>query len=289
MNQIFRISGAAALAGLSSLVLAPVSMPVLGQTTQSITCQPSTVTVSPSSGNLTVSCTSPGGGGTPPPPCSVSVFPATLPSAGGSVNVTASNCGTITSWTGAQSTGAQAAVTANPIPSTFTDTLQSNTGTSSVSYTYSVVGSGGTNTSTVFVSAASGGTGGATSCGSPTPITWGSPIYTFVTVSGSATASFTVPATAPIGSKGIVQLSTLSGGSFSVTYALTSAPCTFPTAVDPTLGGPATFTTSSGSIPFNFQVGGSSSNGGLVLQPGQTYFVNLKAKSKTLQIYVTSQ
>lgn len=284
MDRIFRISGAAVLAA-SALALALASTPALAG---SLTCTPTTVSVAPSAGNLLVTCTEVPPSGTPPPACSVSVSPSTLSSAGGAVNVTASNCGTITSWTGAQSTSAQAAVTANPVPSTFTDTLPPNSGTSAVPYAYSVVGSSGSNSATAFVSgASSGGTGGSTSCGTPISIPWGSPSYTFVTVSGSAVVQFTVPATTPAGTRGVLQLSTLSGGSFNVTYAFASAPCVFPTAPDPVLGGGAAFTTSSGSIPYSFQVGGPPNSGVYMLQPGMTYYLNIKATHKTIQIYVT--
>src|SRR5574340_1728632 len=71
MKRIFRISGAAVIAAASALVLVPVPTPALGQSP--LTCQPSTVAIVPSGGNLVVTCTTVTGGTAPPPACSVSV------------------------------------------------------------------------------------------------------------------------------------------------------------------------------------------------------------------------
>src|SRR3954468_20506152 len=45
-------------------------------------------------GNITINCST-----STNPVCTVSASPTSLPASGGSVTVTASNCGTITSWT----------------------------------------------------------------------------------------------------------------------------------------------------------------------------------------------
>lgn len=284
MKQIFRISGATLLAGVTSFVLAPVSMPVLGQTAapQSITCQPSTVSVAPSSGNLLVTCTSPGGGTPPPPSCLVSVSPTTLSSGGGTVTVSAS-CGTISSWTGTSPTTAVS--TANgqtPVPSSFTDNLPANSGSTSVSYTYTVVGANGTNSAAVVVSGTSGGGGGTTSCGTPVAVAWGSYNRGTLTIAGGGTglAQFTVGKLGNPQPKIIIGNGGGGAGLLPV-VALASSPCTFPTASDPVIGGgPATVT---GLIYFSLS--GTPSMWMPVLTSGNTYYVNLKNPSGKPQVF----
>ena len=281
MKSIFRISGAAVLAAASSLVLVPASTPALGQSSQSITCQPSTVSVAPSSGSLVVSCTSPGGS-TPPPSCSVSVSPSSLGSGGGQVTVTASNCGTITSWSGTSPTTAIA--TANgqtPVPSSFTDNLPTNTGTTTVSYSYSVVGSGGTNFQTASVSGTSGGGGGGTtSCGTPTTLAWGSSnrVWVSIAAGGTATVQFTPGALGNPQPK--VVIGNGGGGAGLLPVAvLASSPCTFPTTSDPVIGGqPAKVQ----SLMY-FSLSGTASSWMAVLTAGTTYYVNLKNPSSGAQ------
>lgn len=286
MKSIFRISGAAVLAAASSLVLVPASTPALGQSSQSITCQPSTVSVAPSSGSLVVSCTSPGGG-TPPPSCSVSVSKSLLTSGGGPVTVTASNCGTITSWSGTSPTTAIA--TANgqtPIPSSFIDNLPTNTGATTVSYSYSVVGSSGTNSASVSVSGTgSGGGGGTTSCGTPVTFAWSASGYERQTVTvaagGTSMAQFTV-ASPTISSQPRIIVSN-SGGTYRPTWALSPSPCVFPTSSDPVIGGPSASTTAY----IWYLLSGTATSWEPVLSLGNTYYINLKnTSSKSQSFYV---
>lgn len=282
MNRIFRVSGAAVLAAASSVFLAPVSTPAFGQSSQSITCQPSTVAVAPSSGNLVVSCTSPGGG-TPPPSCSVSVKPSSLPSGGGSVTVTAS-CGTIASWSGTSPTTAIS--TANgqtPVPSSFLDNLPANTGTTAQPYSYTVVGANGTNSATVSVSGTSGGGGGTTSCGTPATLAWSASGYNrqalTVAAGGTGMAQFTV-ASATISSQPRVIVSN-SGGTYRPTWALTSSPCVFPTSSDPVIGGPPASTTAY----IWYLLSGTPTAWEPILSLGNTYYVNLKNTSGKSQTF----
>lgn len=291
MNQIFRFSGTALLAVTGGFFLASAPVPTLAQTSQSITCQPSTVSVSPSSGSLVVSCTSPGGGTPPPPSCAIAFSPASLTSVGGSVQVTASNCGTISSWSGAVSSAAIAATTTSPIPATFTDTLADNsTGTVAVAYAYSVTGTGGTATKTISVPAPSstgGGGGGVTTCGSKTVgLDWGPSTRQTVTIAGNGAvvAQFTVGT--PSSSYPHIGISN-NASSSKVQYALaSSANCTLPTKAspDPVLGTVANTTPNFGGLMY-FSVPGTKATYGTPLTQGTTYYVIVQNVGSTSASY----
>lgn len=272
MNRIFRISSAAVFAMASSLALSPVSAPPALAGT--LTCTPTTVSVSPSGGNLLVSCTDAGGSTST---CSVTVSAASPPltSAGGPVNVSASNCGSPVSWTVSPTTSASGTT----VPS-FTDTLPANSGTTGVVYTYTVTGTGTPTTAqgsiVVPAPASTGGGGGGTACGAPVTMPWNaagsSRTLIPVAVGGMAMAQFTVSTATTLNSAPRIVVSN-TGGSLRTVWALASSPCSFPASTDPTIGGAGTFT---GAYEY-YSLSGTPSSWLPVLKPGTTYYVNIKS------------
>lgn len=282
MKRIFRISGAVLLAGVSSLVLAPISTAALGQTatTTIYTCEAGSLAVAPASGgNLSVSCTT-----TTPVSGSCTVTPASQPISNGIASVSASNCGATPLWAiSPTGTGIAAnASSANPTIASVTVPLP---GLTPATYTVTATDpnnstSTGTASAIVTVPAISGGgTGGGTACGSPVTVPWNGS-WVGVNVAGSAMAAITVPTTYPIGTVATVRTSPVSGGTMFVTYGpVTSTPCSFPSA--------ETFRTSSGAVSYSIQIGGTSSNSSVtVLQPGQTYYVGFQSTSKTINVSI---
>jgi hypothetical protein len=137
MTKFLSASRVLAAAASSAWVLAAAPSQALTITVNSA----STCTASVVSGNVVIDCSSSG-----TPSCSVSASPSSLDSGGGNVTLT-SNCGAVSSWTGAKA--------GSPGTSTsWTDTLPANTGTSSQTYVYSVSGANGTASTSVTVAAA---------------------------------------------------------------------------------------------------------------------------------------
>ncbi|MBS0327053.1 MAG: hypothetical protein JSS46_10995 [Proteobacteria bacterium] len=287
MNRIFRISGAAIVAAAGGVLLAPVSAPILAQTAGGpgkLTCVPATVSVGPSasvSGSLDVTCTTATGGTGGTPSCSVSISPSTLSSTGGTVNVAASNCGTISGWTGVQSSANTGTTAAS-----FSDTLPANTGTANLSYTYTVTGTGTpASASAKAVVQAPPGTGGGggvppdTSCASTsTQLPWSAGGYSRVgpfTISGGSTV--TAYFTAGASTLNSAPKISLAQNTTKVTWALASAPCSFPTPTDPVIGGPGAWT-NTGTYDY-FSVTAKPTSYLVGLTPGNTYYVNVMMPS----------
>lgn len=285
MGRMFRISGVAALAIACSLPLIPMSAPAVAG---ALTCVPSTVVVNPSGDGQTlgVSCTDANPG--PTTNCSVTVTAATPPmtSAGGPVNVSASNCGTISGWVVNPQTSLGGIT-----QTSFTDQLPNNPNTdgTSIRYTYTVSGTGSpaSASGSILVPAASAPPPPTGSCGSLPTLAWVGSKWTNVNVSGTAVAQFTVPAGTSV-STGKIQFSiTNANRSAAVSYALSSgcSPSSFPTAVDPTIGGYTLIgSTTSGAVYMKFQVGGSVTSSVATLQPGKTYYIYLKSSGNTVPV-----
>ncbi len=247
-----------------------------------LTCTPTSLTVVPNSlGNLAVTCAD---AGTPPPTtsCTVAASPSLLASSGGFVAITASNCGTISSWTGAQVSPGTAA--------SFTDTLPPNTGTTNATYTYTVTGTGSPTTAstTVTVSAPSAPpppTSTISCSGYATQlvdISWaaskGSVRVTTkgftngMIVVGRFTTPKVVPAGTPQATVSAAESSS-STGPIARTAALSLTPCSFPS---PNPIGGLWSTVSGGTTPtVAYQVNGTSPYYA-VLAPNTTYYFNIK-------------
>ena len=93
-------------------------------------------------GNITINCSTSSN-----PVCSVSASPTSVPSSGGTVTITASNCGTISSWT---KSGTQVSQSSTQ----WQDTIPANQSSSSQTFTYTVNG-------TASASVTQAGTGSA--------------------------------------------------------------------------------------------------------------------------------
>ncbi|MHB8723972.1 MAG: hypothetical protein ACYC9Z_01140 [Casimicrobiaceae bacterium] len=248
-----------------------------------LTCTPTSLTVVPNSlGNLAVTCTD---AGTPPPTtsCTVAASQSLLASSGGSATITATNCGTITSWTGA--------VTAAPgIAASFTDMLPANTGTTNSTYTYTVTGSGSPTTASTTVTVSA-----PTAPPSPTStisctgystqvvdISWAASKGSVrVTTKGFTNGMvvvgrFTTPNVVPAGTPQATVAAAESNsttGPIPRTAALSLTPCSFPS---PNPIGGLWSTISGGTSPtVAYQVNGTSSYYA-VLAPNTTYYFNIK-------------
>lgn len=138
MNRNISRVLAAAVAS-AGFVAAP--MPALGTT---LSCASSSFSVSPDGkGNFNVSCNAPGSSAT----CALSASPSSLPSSGGTVTLTATNCGTVSSVAKNSTQIAQSGTT-------WTDSIAANTGATSLNFTYTVTGDGGQASVTVTEAAA---------------------------------------------------------------------------------------------------------------------------------------
>lgn len=281
MNRVFRVCRVSALAAVAGVALAPVSLAALAQTSQSLTCVASSVSVAPISGtsNLSVACMSPDKT-TPPPGCSLSASPSVLSSSGGGVTVTASSCASPLTWSrspGPISTSATGtALTGGTV---LNDSLVTNSTTANVTYTYSVTDSLAATATAPAVVPFSSATSGGTSCGTPVALTWGSG-YTrkAITVTGSTpvVAQFTVATATTFNSLSKIALSN-SGGSAKYTWALASSPCSFPNGTDPAIGGIGA-KTSQGGLEY-FTIGGTVNSVAATLQFGGTYYFSIKNAS----------
>jgi len=244
-----------------------------------LSCTSSSFSAAPDgSGNIVVNCTQAGGGTAPPPSCYVSASPTVLSAAGGNVTLTASNCGTVSGWTGGKAaTGGTS--------SSWQDTIPANTGTQSVTYSYTVSGSSGSASVGVTVQAAGSTTtnGGAISCNGygktvVVDLAWGALKSGNVRVNSSGfgngailVARFTTPSTTAPSLIGKIQAAESSGGPIPRSAALSTTPCDFPS---PPL---AKFSTvpNSTSPTASYVVGGTSAYYA-ILSPSTTYYFNIK-------------
>ena len=247
----------------------------------SLSCTGSTFSATPDGkGNINVSCTAPSS----TPVCSLTASPTLVAATGGSVTLTASNCGTIAGWTKAGTSVAHG--------TSWSDTFPANTGTSSVSFTYTVNGDAGSDSVTVTQSAPSGGGGGTSpppggsiSCPGYTntivlDLPWGAPGSAAPRVVSSGfgndavvVARFTTPAGT---SSNIAQIKSAEWGDQQTfrTAALSTTPCDFPSASANPLARSASIMTGTSSLSVNYTVGGSS--GYANLKPSTTYYFNIR-------------
>jgi hypothetical protein len=257
-------------AAVASTGFAVAPMPTFAA---SLTCTSSTFTAgSDGSGNIVVNCTSPSTGAS----CSLTASPTTVPSSGGTVTLTASNCGTVTSVTKSSSQIASSGTT-------WTDTLGANTGSGSLSFTYTVQGSSGSD-SVVVTQSGTGSTpppppppGGAIACsGYATTLVYDLP-WTATSIAYTkgfnnnaiVVARFTTPATGAV--SGLANFSSIEyqDGKASRTASLSTVPCDL---TGTGFGKIAKFKGTQG-VSFTYQINGIST--GIVLQPSTTYYVNI--------------
>jgi hypothetical protein len=267
-------------AAVASTGFAVVPMPTLAGT---FNCAGSSFSVSPDGkGNFNVSCTTPGSSAT----CSLIASTTSLPASGGSITLTANNCGTVSSWA---KNGSQVAQSG----STWTETIPANAGATSVSFTYTVQGDNGSDSVTVSESAA----------GTPPPPINNGPIscsgYSKTLVYDLAWVQGATAKTAGFGNDAIVVArfttgpvapgATYPANVSSIEYvdarvtrtaALSTVPC------DLTGGGLGTAAADVTQGPnWTYQVGGTAplsrftlTQTRVVLQPNTTYYVNITNK-----------
>jgi hypothetical protein len=225
-------------------------------------------------GNVMIDCS----GSPTNPSCSVSAVPTSLPASGGPVTVS-SNCGAVTSWSGAKS--------ATPGTSTsWTDQIPPNTLSSSVSYRYSVVGANGTN----FVDVTQAGAGAPPPSGSVATVCaaagynsiqviemgWTNTRYYTkgFTLGNIAIFHFRTPASTSPGNQGYVAGAENGGGPKLRHAVLSATPCDF------NKGGFLPYDYSDATSPtVNFLVGGTDLYYPILL-PNTDYYFNVKNDPK---------
>jgi hypothetical protein len=259
-------------AAVASAGFAAVPVPTFGA---SLSCAGGTFSVSPDGqGNFNVSCNTPGSSAT----CSITANPPSLTSAGGSVTLTASNCGTVSSWA---KNAAQVATSGN----TWSETIPQNTGTTSVPFTYTVQGTSGSDSVTVTESApgtSTPPTGGTISCAGYSKtlvydLPWTAQSNATTTGFGNdaiVVARFTTPATSVMSSTANVSSVEFGGPTAWRTASLSTVPCDLSgTGV----GSVAVFKGNSQGPSVTYQILGAVTrlSGRVVLQPSTTYYFNI--------------
>ena len=256
-----------------------VPVPTIGA---SLSCTAASFTAtSDGSGNINVSCTQAGttSGGT----CSISASPSVLPASGGTVTVSTS-CGANTSLSGGK------AVSQNSTNS-WTDTIGANGLSTTVTFTYTVSGDGGSKSVTVSQAGTGGSApppGGPISCNGFTKthvidIAWGAPASAAPRVLTSSNggfsageivvARFTTPATTAANVFAQIKSAEWGDQQHNRIASLSKTPCDFSNP-NP-LGRLSTTTVPTTSPSFNYAVGGSSAYYA-ILQPSTTYYFNIK-------------
>lgn len=256
-----------------------VPVPTIGA---SLSCTAASFTAtSDGSGNINVSCTQAGttSGGT----CSISASPSVLSASGGTVTVSTS-CGANTSLSGGKSAVQNGA-------NSWTDTIGANSLSTTVSFTYTVSGDGGSKSVTVSQSGTGGTTpppGGPISCAGFSKthvidIAWGAPSTAAPRVltsqNGGFTAGeivvgrFTTPASTAAGIYAQIKSAEWGDQQHNRIASLSATPCDFPNPNG--LGRLATTTIATTSPAFTYSVGGSSSYYA-ILKPSTTYYFNIK-------------
>ena len=256
-----------------------VPVPTIGA---SLSCTAASFTAtSDGSGNINVSCTQAGttSGGT----CSISASPSVLSASGGTVTVSTS-CGANTSLSGGKSVAQNGS-------NSWTDTIGANSLSTTVSFTYTVSGDGGSKSVTVSQSG-TGGTspppGGPISCAGFSKthvidIAWGAPSTAAPRVltsqNGGFTAGeivvgrFTTPASTAAGIYAQIKSAEWGDQQHNRIASLSATPCDFPNPNG--LGRLATTTIGTTSPAFTYAVGGASSYYA-ILKPSTTYYFNIK-------------
>ena len=244
-----------------------------------VTCTSATFSATPDgAGNIVVSCTSPGSTAA----CSLTASPTSLPAAGGTVTLTASNCGTISSWTKAGTLLSQSS-------SSWKDSIPPNTNTQPTSFIYTVNGANG---ASVTVSQNGAGTvnppptGGAISCSGYTTTLVYDLAWTAQSVidtkgfnnNAIIVARFTTPAAISTGTGNIASAEIQQPAVFR-TASISTNPCDL---AGTGVGKSAVWSglTSTKGPGGTFQVGGTAqtfllSASRIVLQPSTTYYFNI--------------
>jgi len=245
-----------------------------------VTCTSATFSATPDgAGNIVVSCTSPGSTAA----CSLTASPSSLPAAGGNTTLTASNCGTVTSLA---KDGTQIASTGT----SWSQPLPANTGTTAVSYTYTVQGANGSDTTRVTVTGTGTvnppPTGGAISCSGYTTTLVYDLAWTAQSVidtkgfnnNAIIVARFTTPAAISTGTGNIASAEIQQPAVFR-TASISTNPCDL---AGTGVGKSAVWSglTSTKGPGGTFQVGGTAqtfllSASRIVLQPSTTYYFNI--------------
>jgi hypothetical protein len=256
----------AAAVACSGFAIAP--MPAFAA---SLKCMSTTFTATAdNAGNIVVSCTEPGSTAA----CSLTASPTSLPASGGNVTLTAANCGSVTSWAKNSSQVATSGTT-------FSESIPANTGTSSVSYTYTVQGANGADTVTIMEAAA--GTNNpppvATTCNGytviPVDLPWvaqSKVITKGFNNDAIVVARFTTPATSAISGGATLASVESSDGKATRTASLSTSPCD--------LAGTGTgkvFKGTTQAPSLTYQINGSVNflSDRAILQPSTTYYFNI--------------
>jgi hypothetical protein len=257
-------------AAVASAGFAVAPMPAFGTV---MSCAGGSFSVSPDGqGNFNVNCASPGG----TPTCTLSASPSSLPATGGTVTLTASNCGTISGWT-------KAGTTVNQTVSTLQDSIPANAGPGTQSFTYTVNGS--TSASVTVTEAAPGTTNpppdGPTSCDGYTVIPVDLPFKSQSSVitkgfnnSTMVVARITTPATGVVTTSASVASGEFGDGKATRTASLSTSPCDLKgTGV----GRAGVFPGNTQAPGFTYQINGTVSilSSRVVLQPSTTYYFNI--------------
>src|SRR4051812_2060090 len=274
MNRTISRVLAAAVASAGFAVPVPTMSATLSCTSASFTAS------SDGNGNINVSCTP---AGTNTGTCSISVSPGVLPAAGGNVSVSTS-CGANTSVAGGKAVAQSGA-------NSWTDTIGANGLSTSVSFTYTVTGDGGTRSATVTQSGTGGGgssppPGGPITCNGFSKthvldIAWGGTSTAAPRVLTSSAggvsageivvARFTTPPGTAAGVYAQIKSAEWGDQQHQRIASLSASPCEFSTG----LGRLAETTVPTTSPAITYGVGGSS-NYYAILKPNTTYYFNIK-------------
>jgi len=286
MNTIRRTSRVLAAAVSASACMMP-ALPSYGASiTISDNSCASFSSSSDGNGSLTITC----GGGLQPPPinCTLTASPTTVPATGGVITLTASNCGIVSGYTkNSQATGQTS--------TSWQDTIGPTQSATDVPFNYVVAGTGSPASASATViqkgTAAGGPVGGtATSCPGfsntwPLSLAWGAigsgnvaSLMTKFNGNDIIVASFTTPAVTSAGQIGTIQAAEYSSIAINRTASLSLTPCSFDNNLASSGFGAHKTLVSGNTVSISYVIGGSSKYYP-VLQPGTTYFFNIKNSS----------
>ena len=242
--------------------------------------------VADGNGNINVTCTSPG---TTTGTCSISVSPTALPASGGNVTVSTS-CGANASLSGGKALSQSGT-------NSWVDAIPANGLSTAVTYSYTVSGDGGSKTA--YVSQAGQGStsppptsGGAISCPGfdktiVLDLNWGAPGTAAPRLATSGfggnsitVARFTTPASTAPNVYAQIKSGQWVDAARETTASLSTSPCAFP--YPNPVGRLATTTVGVVSPSVTYAVGGSSLYYA-ILQPGTTYYFNIKHEVNGVQ------
>ncbi|HSU42718.1 MAG TPA: hypothetical protein VLN42_00735 [Casimicrobiaceae bacterium] len=263
-------------AAVASTGFAVAPMPAFST---ALSCAGGSFSVTPDGkGNFNVNCTAPDSAAT----CSLSASTTSLPASGGLVTLTASNCGTVTSWA---KNSIQIAQSGN----TWSETIPANTGSQSLNFTFTVQGSSAD--SVTITEAAPGSTsppptGGAISCpGYASTLVYDLPwtAKSLINTKGFGNSAivvgrFTTPAAISTGTGNVFSAEIQQPAVFR-SASISTVPCDL---AGTGVGKIAVWNGNTKGPSVTYQVGGTLSaqtflTGGTraVLQPSTTYYFNI--------------